>query len=77
MDATIEQAREAKPQAFRAASEHARVAGVGLARLGASFAIKVNLCASPLDPEKLPREVAGVPIVYEVVGRVVPRRAAP
>lgn len=75
MDATIEQAREAKPQAVRAASEHARVAGAGLARLGASFAVKVNLCDSPLHPDKLPREVAGVPIVYEVVGRIVPRAA--
>ena len=75
MDATTEQAREAKQQAYKAASEHARVAGVGLVRLGASFAIKVNLCDSPLDPDKLPGEVAGVPIVYEVVGRIVPRAA--
>jgi hypothetical protein len=75
-DVTIEQAREAKPLAAEQAKRHATVVGVGLTRDGTSFAVKVNLGAAPANPERLPKEVAGVPVRYEVVGRIRPRATA-
>jgi len=44
------------------------VTGVGLAQLNGAYAVKVNL----LDGEAagLPRQIEGVPVIYERTGRV-------
>lgn len=65
---TIERARAAKAKAAAAVRRATRVVGVGLTRVGPSYAVKVNLQAAPADPTCLPRSVDDVPVVYDVVG---------
>jgi hypothetical protein len=69
MTTSIEQARLAKSKARTAAEAYAGVVGVGLTKIGDSYAIKVNLCREPVQ-EDLPHSIDGVPIVYEVVGTI-------
>ena len=74
-DATaFDRARNAKPRAAAAARRCAPVVGVGITRLGGQVAVKVNLAAPAERPSDLPEAVDGVPVVYEVVGRIAPRR---
>ena len=44
------------------------VTGVGLAQLNGAYAVKVNLLAG--EAAGLPRQIAGVPVIYERTGRV-------
>lgn len=46
----------------------ADVVGVGLTRIGESYAIKVNLANSSALGSALPGDIDGVPIIYEVTG---------
>ena len=68
--ATYEDALEAKPHALdELLSNHPEVSGVGIARSGTGWALKVDL-RRPAGRD-LPQEVDGVPVIAEVVGRVV------
>lgn len=69
MVTSIEQARLVKSKARTAAEAYASVVGVGLMKIGDSYAIKVNLCEQPAQ-EALPHSIDGVPIVYEIVGTI-------
>ena len=69
MVTSIEQARLVKSKARTAAEAYASVVGVGLTKIGDSYAIKVNLCHKPAQ-ETLPNSIDGVPIVYEIVGTI-------
>ena len=54
------------------ATEQARllvpIASTGLTKIGASYAVKINLVEEPRDQTALPNSIKGVRIVYEVVG---------
>lgn len=71
-DVSIEQARRAKPKVSEVARRHGTVTGVGITKVGNSYAVKVNLRDAPATAS-LPRDVDGVPVVYEVVGRITAR----
>ena len=75
MKAAIEDARRVKLAAGEIARKAARVVGVGLTKVGNSYAVKVNLAEQPTAGALLPKLIEGVPIVYEVVGRIMRRVA--
>ena len=66
MTATLEQARAAKEALAAALQGHPAVSGVGIARAGEGYEIKVNLRA----PAPVPEEVDGVPVRTAVVGEI-------
>lgn len=75
MGATLEKARNAKraaPARLATAAEGAlKVNGIGIARTEeGGWALKVNLEAAAPDGAALPEEIGGVPVLYEVVGKV-------
>lgn len=70
---SLEVARAAKQKALTAFEGLAEVNGVGITRVGSGYGIKVNLAATPPTDADLPDEVDGVPLVIEVVGRIVRR----
>ena len=67
-NASIDQARLAKPKAGEMARQYAVVTGIGITKVGNSYAVKVNLRECP-KPQSLPCDIDGVPVVYEVIGR--------
>jgi hypothetical protein len=67
---TLEQARAAKRELAAQLGEHPAVVGIGVARAGDGFAVKVNLRERPPDLE-IPAEVGGVEVIVAVVGRIV------
>ena len=69
MAVSIAQARLAKPKARAAVEVCVGVVGVGLTKIGDSYAIKVNL-RHPLAQADLPQTIDGVRVIYEVVGPV-------
>ncbi|QND52890.1 hypothetical protein HB779_13970 [Phyllobacterium sp. 628] len=70
MSISIEQARRAKPKAKEIAGSCAAVVGVGLIRIGDSYAIKINLRDQTPASADLPDTVDGVRVVYEVIGPI-------
>lgn len=70
MSTSIEQARLAKPKARELAGSCGTVIGVGLIRIGDSYAIKVNLRDQVLETAGLPETVDGVKVVYDVIGPI-------
>jgi hypothetical protein len=67
---TLEQVRAAKGAAAEAFGRLADVVGVGITRIDAGYALKVNLRAEPPAGVRLPREIDGVPVRVEVVGEI-------
>ena len=70
MQASLEQARDAKVEAARIFGGLGRVVGIGIVKLGAGYALKINLADEPNGFAVLPSEVDGVPTRVEVVGTV-------
>ena len=70
-DVTIEMARKAKDHVRTIAAGAAGVTGIGLARVGGSYAVKVNLRGDK-KPD-VPLQVDGVPVVFEQTGSISPR----
>ncbi len=68
---TIEQARAAKSKAESLLSRNRQVNGIGIARRGGGWCVKVNL--SGATRAKLPSEIDGVPVQVEQVGKVSKR----
>jgi hypothetical protein len=66
--ATLEQARSAKKSAHDAFSRLADVVGVGIARRGAGYALKVNVRSALPAGVAVPTDILGVPVEVEVVG---------
>lgn len=52
------------------ALQDAGVVGIGIGLKGTVPALKVNLRSDPPQPNRLPAEIEGVPIMYEVVGAI-------
>ena len=75
--ADIGMARAAKVNAFSVFSRLANVNGVGIIRVGGGYGLKVNLAQHPPEGVELPKEVDGVPIVVEFVGRITKRELQP
>jgi hypothetical protein len=69
-DASLDQARAAKARALEVFARFGEVVGVGLVRLGAGYAIKVNFKSTPSSPDALPSAIDGVPVTVEVVGSI-------
>lgn len=77
MDAiTLDMARHAKAPAARALGKTTGVGGIGVTHHDGHYALKVNLAQGPKNFGALPRQIEGVPVVYEIIGAVVPRSAA-
>jgi hypothetical protein len=66
---TLDEVRAVKPRALAVFERLARVAGVGIARIGDGYGLKVNLRELPPSNTHLPTEVDGVPVKLEVVGQ--------
>jgi hypothetical protein len=71
VDATLEQARAAKRRAEEVFSALAAVVGVGVTRKNGGYAVKINLGAAAPPGVVLPEDVDGVPVVVEIVGRLM------
>ena len=70
---SIDEARRVKPKAGEAARQAGPVVGVGLTKVGDSYAVKVNLVHQPAPGVVLPNTIDGVPVLYEVAGRIAKR----
>ena len=72
---TLEQARAAKTEAHDVFQRLARLAGIGITRIGQGYGLKVNVETPPADGVVLPNVVNGVPVKVEVVGTLRKRAA--
>lgn len=70
--ASLSQARDVKPKAAALASHAGQVNGIGITKVGDSFAVKVNFAVRP-DMRGLPDQIDDVPIIYEYVGSIIAR----
>ena len=67
---TIEEVRAVKATAMEVFARLAPVVGIGVARIGDGYGLKVNLRSRPSRGVMLPRTLGGVPVRVEVVGRI-------
>ncbi len=70
MTITIVQARQAKQIAKTTLSELPEVVGIGISKVGVDYAVKVNLRVALPQNAGVPDQIAGVPVVCEVVGEI-------
>ncbi len=66
----LDAVRRAKRKIASAIPADVEVVGVGIGMSGAVPALKVNLGSKPVDEARLPKTIDGVPVVYDVVGKV-------
>ena len=71
--ATLEQARAAKQKVAELVRDHPHVNGVGIAREGSGYAVKLNL-SSRTGSAGLPKKIDGVPVRIETVGPIAKRK---
>ncbi|MHC4547842.1 MAG: hypothetical protein ACYTEZ_03615 [Planctomycetota bacterium] len=67
---TLDLARAAKEKAKALLANVPEVNGIGIARRGDDYAVKVNLETEPEDRSDLPTVIDGVRVVFHVVGRI-------
>ncbi len=67
MGHTLEQARAAKDKAKELFTSNV---GVGITRVNDGYAVKVNLRSPLVDKENIPAAIDGVPVQFEVVGKI-------
>jgi hypothetical protein len=65
----LREARDAKGRAREVFGRFGKVNGVGITRQGGRYAVKVSFEAPPQSGD-LPREIAGVPVIFQVVGKI-------
>jgi hypothetical protein len=70
--ATLSQARAAKAKVAELMKGSDAVNGLGIARQGAGYAVKLNL-VRPANTDAVPSSVDGVPVKVEVVGQITKR----
>lgn len=70
MAVTLEQARAAKQSAKTLLASLPGVVGLGITKVGKDYALKVNLDAKLPPGTTAPKEVDGVPVRVEVVGKI-------
>ena len=73
MKTTLAKARSAKRAAKERFGEEPNIVGIGIGENGEGYCLKVNLAQEP-EAAGYPESIAGVPVVYAVVGRIVPLR---
>lgn len=66
----LDKARAAKARAHEVFSKLADVVGVGITTIGSEYGLKVNVSSPPPPSSVLPKEVDGVPVRMEVVGKI-------
>lgn len=71
-DSGLEQARQAKRTLLGELADDERIVGIGIARAGDGYLVKVNLAVAAAYV--VPSTVDGVPVVTEVVGTIRPLR---
>lgn len=69
----LNRARAAKSALLESVGAHPAVRGVGVTRSGEGYAVKLNLAEPRPRGLKVPKAVMGVPVVVDVVGRIVAR----
>ena len=69
---SIDQVRAVKSGLKQNLGTSVDVVGIGVTRRQGHYVLKVNIGKMPKDRE-LPSEVDGVPVEFEVVGRIRPR----
>lgn len=69
--ATLEQVRKAQPKLADLLHDVAEIHGIGIAKLGDGYALRVNL-AIETTATTIPPEIDGVPIIVEIVGPIKP-----
>jgi hypothetical protein len=74
MTISIEQARQAKEAAKTQLVELPGIVGIGIGKVGADYAVKVNLRAALPANAGAPDRIAGVPVIFEVVGEIRKRQ---
>lgn len=72
-DKKLEAVRNAKGSVAAALPDDVAVVGVGIGLSGSDPALKINLAAEPADASKLPAFIDGVPVIYDVVGKLRPK----
>lgn len=75
--ANLEKARAAKALAVSRLAGLAQVNGVGITRVGQGYGVKINLSEQLHPGTEIPAAIDGVPVVVELVGRIIPRAAQP
>jgi len=66
----LEAVRRAKKRFSELVPKEVEVVGVGIGLSGSDPALKVNLRTPPVDRKLLPESVDGVPVIYDIVGKV-------
>ena len=66
----LDRARAAKARAHAVFSKLGEVVGVGITTIGSEYGLKINLASPPPTSTELPKEVDGVPVRVEVVGKI-------
>lgn len=66
----LQAVRRAKKLFADAMPADVEVIGVGIGVSGSTPALKVNLRSKPADESLLPKTIEGVPVIYDVVGKV-------
>lgn len=66
----LEKARAAKQKAKSVFSHLEQISGIGLTRQSGRYAVKVLLSAAVEDASEYPNSIDGVPIVFQVIGKV-------
>jgi hypothetical protein len=75
MDAKkLEAARRAKDRVAASLPKGVEVVGVGIGMSGSDPALKINLGCAPAKQTVLPKMIDGVPVIYDVVGKIRARR---
>lgn len=67
---SLDRARAAKAHAHATFSKLGEVVGVGITTIGSEYGLKINLKSAPPSSSELPKEVDGVPVRVEIVGRI-------
>lgn len=71
-DPALQRARSAKAAVAERLRGNAAVNGVGVAREGNGWAVRVNL-REPVADDEVPAEMDGVAVHCRIVGEIVPR----
>jgi hypothetical protein len=73
---TLAQAKSAKGKLAASLPDGLDVNGIGITRHEKGFGLKLNLASPPTQDVTIPRDVDGVPVNVELVGRItkVPAR---
>lgn len=70
---SIERARVAKAHVLERFEKVPQVGGIGLVRVGEGYGVKINLSQPLENGQAIPAEFEGVPILIDVIGKVVAR----